>query len=44
VIIAIVAAFVTPTGDPINMGLLMLPLLLLYFLSILLALIARRQW
>jgi len=43
VIIAIVAAFVTPTGDPINMGLLMLPLLMLYFLSILLALIARRQ-
>lgn len=42
VVIAIVAAFVTPTGDPVNMGLLMLPLLVLYFLSILLALIARR--
>ena len=42
VLIAILAAFVTPTGDPINMGLLMLPLLGLYFLSILLASIASR--
>ena len=42
VLIAILAAFVTPTGDPINMGLLMLPLLGLYFLSILLASIASK--
>lgn len=43
VIIAIVAAVVTPTSDPINMGLLMLPLITLYGLSILLAMIAGRN-
>ncbi|MEN6410405.1 MAG: twin-arginine translocase subunit TatC [Anaerolineaceae bacterium] len=43
VIIAIVAAVVTPTADPINMGLLMLPLMVLYLLSIALAKIARRE-
>jgi sec-independent protein translocase protein TatC len=41
VIIAIIAAVVTPTPDPINMSLLMLPLFALYGLSILLALLAR---
>lgn len=43
VIIAVIAAFVTPTPDPINMGLLMIPLLVLYLLSVLLAKIAVRD-
>jgi len=34
VIIAILAATVTPTVDPVNMGLVMLPMTLLYFVSI----------
>ena len=34
VIIAILAAAVTPTVDPVNMGLVMLPMSLLYFISI----------
>lgn len=34
VLIAVFAAVITPTVDPINMGLLMLPLILLYLLSI----------
>lgn len=34
VIIAILAAAVTPTVDPVNMGLVMLPMILLYFVSI----------
>lgn len=34
VIIAIVAAAITPTVDPVNMGLVMLPMILLYFISI----------
>lgn len=34
VIIAILAAAVTPTIDPVNMGLVMLPMILLYFISI----------
>lgn len=40
VVIAIIAAVVTPTVDPVNMGLLMLPLFALYLLSVLLAFIA----
>jgi sec-independent protein translocase protein TatC len=40
VIIAILAAAVTPTIDPINMGLVMLPMSLLYFVSIGLSYIA----
>jgi len=43
VIIAVVAAVVTPTTDPINMGILMLPLILLYFLSVGMAAIAGRN-
>lgn len=43
VIIAVVAAVVTPTTDPINMGILMAPLLGLYFLSVALAAIAGRD-
>ena len=34
VVIAIMAAAVTPTIDPVNMGLVMLPMSLLYFVSI----------
>jgi sec-independent protein translocase protein TatC len=34
IIIAVLAAAVTPTVDPVNMGLVMLPMILLYFLSI----------
>jgi len=41
VIIAIIAAIATPTVDPVSMGLLMLPLIGLYLLSILLALLAK---
>lgn len=40
VIIAILAAAITPTVDPVNMGLVMLPMILLYFLSIALSYIA----
>jgi sec-independent protein translocase protein TatC len=40
VIIAIIAAMVTPTIDPVNMGLVMLPMSLLYFVSIGLSYIA----
>jgi sec-independent protein translocase protein TatC len=42
VIIAVVAAAVTPTVDPVNMGLVMAPMILLYFLSIGLAAFAER--
>jgi sec-independent protein translocase protein TatC len=37
VIIAVLAAFITPTPDPLNMGLVMAPLILLYGLGIILA-------
>jgi sec-independent protein translocase protein TatC len=40
VIIAIIAAAVTPTVDPVNMSLVMLPMTLLYFISIGLSYIA----
>ncbi|MES0344396.1 MAG: twin-arginine translocase subunit TatC, partial [Anaerolineales bacterium] len=40
--IAILAAAVTPTIDPVNMGLVMLPMIVLYFISIGLAAIAGR--
>jgi len=40
IVISILAAVISPTVDPINMGLLMLPLLILYLLSVLLAAIA----
>lgn len=43
VVIAAGSAVITPTGDPINMALLMGPLLLLYALSILLASFARKE-
>lgn len=41
VIIAVVAAAITPTIDPVNMGLVMGPMILLYFLSIGLAYLAQ---
>ena len=42
VIIAILAAAITPTVDPINMGLVMAPMSLLYFISIGLSFLAYR--
>ncbi len=42
ILIAVLAAAVTPTPDPVNMGLVMLPLMVLYGLSIVLAWIAYR--
>ena len=42
VIMAIVAASVTPTVDPVNMGLVMAPLMGLYLISIVLAAIVGR--
>jgi sec-independent protein translocase protein TatC len=43
IISAVVAAVVTPTSDPVNMGLMMLPLFALYFISIIFAVFARRE-
>jgi sec-independent protein translocase protein TatC len=43
VVIAILAAVVTPTPDPANMSLVMAPMIVLYFLSIGLAFLARRE-
>ncbi|WP_299029441.1 twin-arginine translocase subunit TatC [uncultured Thermanaerothrix sp.] len=42
IVIAVLAAIITPTPDPVNMTLLMLPLLALYGLSVLLAFVAVR--
>src|SRR4030042_624308 len=42
VVIAVLAASITPTVDPINMGLVMAPMIILYFISIGLAYIAER--
>jgi sec-independent protein translocase protein TatC len=43
VIIAILAAAITTTTDPANMALVMLPMTVLYFISILLALVAQKR-
>lgn len=43
VVIAIVAAVITPTGDPVNMALLMAPLLVLYLLSVMMAVFASQR-
>jgi sec-independent protein translocase protein TatC len=43
VIIAVVAALVTPTIDPVNMAIVMGPLIVLYFLGIGLAALAQRK-
>jgi sec-independent protein translocase protein TatC len=40
IVIAVLAAAITPTTDPINMGLVMLPMVLLYFVSVGLSYIA----
>ncbi len=42
VIISVIAALITPTIDPINMSLVMFPMIALYFFSALLAWIAQR--
>jgi sec-independent protein translocase protein TatC len=42
VIIAVAAALITPTVDPVNMSLVMLPMIVLYFFSVFLAWIAQR--
>lgn len=42
VVIAVAAAAITPTVDPVNMSLVMVPMIVLYFLSIGLASIAQR--
>jgi sec-independent protein translocase protein TatC len=42
VLIAVLAASITPTVDPVNMTLVMAPMIILYFLSIGLAYMARR--
>ena len=41
VIIAVVAAMITPTIDPVNMSLVMAPMIVLYFFSILMSSIAQ---
>ncbi len=43
VIIAVIAAIITPTVDPVNMGLVMAPMIILYFISIGLAFLAQRK-
>lgn len=43
IVIAIVAAMITPTIDPVNMAIVMGPLIILYFLSIGLAFLAQRR-
>jgi sec-independent protein translocase protein TatC len=43
VAIAVAAAVITPTPDPVNMSLLMAPLLGLYFLGVLFAAFAGRR-
>jgi len=42
VIIAVLSALITPTVDPVNMGLVMAPMIVLYFIGIGLAYIAQR--
>jgi sec-independent protein translocase protein TatC len=42
VVIAVAAAAITPTVDPVNMSLVMGPMIILYFLSITLAYLAQR--
>jgi sec-independent protein translocase protein TatC len=40
--IAVIAAVITPTPDPVNMGIVMVPLIVLYGFSIVLVFLARR--
>lgn len=43
VIIAVAAALITPTVDPVNMSIVMFPMIALYFLSVLLARLAQHR-
>lgn len=43
VVISVLAAMITPTVDPVNMSLIMGPMILLYFFSVFLAFIAQRS-
>lgn len=43
IVIAILAATITPTVDPLNMGLVMLPMLLLYILAIIFVYFAQKK-
>jgi len=43
ILIAIIAAVATPTPDPINMAIFMVPLFILYLLGILLAALAKKE-
>ncbi|HYE80253.1 MAG TPA: twin-arginine translocase subunit TatC [bacterium] len=43
VLVAVLAAVITPTPDPVNMALVAVPLYLLYEISILVAVLARRR-
>ncbi len=43
VVIAVIAAVITPTIDPVNMALLMAPLITLYFISVLFAAMAQNR-
>jgi sec-independent protein translocase protein TatC len=43
VLIAAVAAVITPSGDPISMAALALPMLVLYFVAILIGWVAQRR-
>jgi sec-independent protein translocase protein TatC len=43
VLIAVIAAIITPTVDPVNMGLVMAPMIVLYFISIGLAFLAQHN-
>jgi sec-independent protein translocase protein TatC len=43
VLIAVMAAIITPTVDPVNMGLVMAPMIVLYFISTGLAFLAQRD-
>ena len=43
VVIAVLAAVITPTGDPVNMLIFMIPLSVLYLLSILLSAMAQKK-
>ena len=42
-ILLMLAMLITPTVDPVNMLLLMVPLIALYFLSILFAILAEKR-
>jgi sec-independent protein translocase protein TatC len=43
VLIAVIAAIITPTVDPVNMGLVMAPMIVLYFIGIGLAFLAQHN-